>query len=244
MEQKRSYTYRIEPYQADLTQRLTLMGLADYMLTSCFTDAIFSGYQSKSFGENCGWVILRMSMEIERLPRQLENISIRTWISDVNRLASTHNFEVLDEQGQIIARSSTIWTVIDLGTRKPISFTDYPDFCEHKVDRTLEPATSTPLRLSTPDVNGRYTHQVLYSYIDGNGHTYSINYLRMALDTLEIKDLSTSRRVRIDMNWMHETHYGERLVILTDHAPSPLFEIQAEDGTPAARIKIDWREEN
>lgn len=244
MEQKRSYTYRIEPYQADLTQRLTLMGLADYILTACFTDAIFSGYESKSFGDNCGWVLLRMSIDIERLPRQLENITIRTWISDVNRLASTHNFEVLDEQGNIIARSSTIWAIINLETRKTLSFTDFPDFCENNVDRSLQPEGEPPLRLTTPDINGRYTHQVLYSYIDGNGHTYSINYLRMALDTLDIKELTTTRRVRIDMNWMHETHYGERLVILTDHASSPLFEIQAEDGTPAARLKIDWKEEN
>jgi acyl-ACP thioesterase len=240
---KRPYTYRIEPYQADLTQRLTLMGLADYMLTASFTDALFSGYDSKTFGERCGWVLLRMSLEVTRLPKQLENITIRTWISDVNRLASTHNFEVLDEQGNIIARSSTIWAIIDLDSRKTLSFTDFPDFCNEKVERELDNSITPPLRLSTPDVNGRYTHQVLYSYIDGNGHTYSINYLRMALDTLDIKELTTTRKVRIDMNWMHETHYGERLTILTDHAPSPLFEIQAEDGTPAARLLITWGEE-
>jgi acyl-ACP thioesterase len=161
----------------------------------------------------------------------------------VNRLASTHNFEVLDSEGNLIATSSTIWTVIDLTTRKPISFTDYPEFCNTKVDRELQPVPTPPLRLSTPTMNGRYTHQVLYSYIDGNGHTYSINYLRMALDTLAIKELTTTRRVRVDMNWMHETHYGERLTILTDHAPNPLFEIQAEDGTPAARLLITWGEE-
>lgn len=243
MEPKRSYTYRIEPYQADLTQRLTLMGLADYLLTASFTDALFTGYDSKAFGDNCGWVLLRMSIDIERLPRQLENITIRTWISDVNRLASTHNFEVLDQEGNIIARSSTIWAIIDLTTRKTLSFADYPHFCNNIVDRELQPTWAPPLRLTTPEMNGRYTHQVLYSYIDGNGHTYSINYLRMALDTLAIKELTTTRRVRIDMNYMHETHYGERLTILTDHAPSPLFEIQAEDGTPAARIKISWQEE-
>lgn len=242
MEPKRSYTYRIEPYQADLTQRLTLMGLADYMLTASFTDAIFSGYDSAAFGGSCGWVLLRMAIEVERLPRQLETITIRTWISDVNRLASTHNFEVLDNRGNIIARSSTIWAIIDLETRKTLSFNDYPQFQERLVDPSLPSPVEAPHRLSTPDLNGRYTHQVLYSYIDGNGHTYSMNYLRMALDTLDIGELTTERRVRLDMNYMHETHHGERLTIITDHASDPLFEIQAEDGTPAARIKISWQE--
>lgn len=240
MEPKRSYTYRIEPYQADLTQRLTLMGLADYLLTASFTDAIFSGYDNSSFGKDCGWVLLRMAIEVDRLPGQLEEITIRTWISDVNRLASTHNFEVLDQQGNIIARASSLWTIIDLNTRKTLSFNDYPLFAERLVDHSIPSPIEPPLRLTTPDINGRYTHQVLYSYIDGNGHTYSINYLRMALDTLDVKELTTARRVRLDMNYMHETHYGERLTIITDHAANPLFEIQAEDGTPAARLWLRW----
>ena len=240
MEKKRSYTYRIEPYQADLSQRLTLTGLADYILTAAFTDALFVGYDNSAFGPHSGWVLLRMAMDVRRLPRQLENITIRVWISDVNRLASTHNFEVLDQEGNTIALSSTIWAVIDLESRKSLTFNDFPDFCNRVVDRDQEPAMSAPLRLSTPELNGRYTHQVLYSYIDGNGHTYSINYLRMALDTLDITELTTDRSVRVDMNYMHETHYGERLTIQTDHHPSPLFEILAEDGTPACRIFIQW----
>jgi uncharacterized protein (DUF2249 family) len=62
----------------------------------------------------------------------------------------------------------------------------------------------------------------------------------MALDTLDIAELTTDRSVRVDMNYMHATHYGERLTIQTDHHPSPLFEILAEDGTPACRIFIQW----
>lgn len=240
LEPKRSYSYRIEPCQADLTQRLTLAGLADYILTAAFTDALFSGYDNHSFGEECGWVLLRMAMEVRRLPAQLETITIRAWVSDINRLASTHNYEVLDSCGNIIATSSTIWTVIDLRSRKTVPPVEFPHFAERIVNPTLEPPCALPQRLSTPELNGRYTHQVLYSYIDGNGHTYSINYLRMALDTLDIAQLTTTRSVRIDLNYMHETHYGERLTIVTDHSPNPLFEIQAEDGTPASRIKITW----
>ncbi len=240
MESKRSYDYNVEPYQADQTQRLTLAGLADYILTAAFADARISGYGAGTFGPNCGWVILRMSMEVHRLPSLLEPFSVRVWLTDANRLASTHNFEVVDRGGNIIARSSTLWTVIDLDTRNALSLNDYPAFVETFVDRTLEPATSTPLRLSTPELNGRYTHQVLYSYIDGNGHTYSINYLRMALDTLDVAELITTRKVRVDMNFMHETHYGQRLTIITDHASSPTFEIQNEEGTPACRIHLEW----
>lgn len=242
MKAKHSYTYRIEPYQADLTQRLTLMGLSDYLLTTASTDATLGGFGGRElFGGDCGWVILRMAVEVIRLPRQLENITITTWISDVNRLATTRNFEVFDQGGELIAHSSTIWAAIDLQTRKTLTLTDYPAYCE-RVEHDLTPLTSAPQRLTTPELNGRYTHQVLYSYIDGNGHTYSINYLRMALDTLDIKELTTQRRVRLDMNYMHETYYGERLTIVTDHACDPLFEIQAEDGTPACRIKIEWKD--
>ncbi|MBR1957539.1 MAG: acyl-[Tidjanibacter sp.] len=240
MEKKRTYTYRIEPYQADLTQRLTLMGLGDYLLTTASTDAMLQGYGNDMLAPNCGWVILRMGMEVVRLPKQLERIKVATWVSDVNRLATTRNFEVYDEQGLLIAHASTIWAAIDLSTRRTLNLTDYPLYCA-AVESDLVPQTTPPVRLSTPEERARYTHQVLYSYIDGNGHTYSINYLRMALDSMPLEALTAERGVRVDINYMHETYHGERLTIITDEAPNPTYEIRSEQGTPACRLRLEWR---
>lgn len=240
MEQKRTYTYRIEPYQADLTQRLTLMGLGDYLLTVASTDAMLQGYGNEIFGPNCGWVILRMAVEVIRLPKQLEKIKITTWVSDVNRLATTRNFEVYDEQDILIAHSSTIWAAIRLDTRQTITLTDFPAYC-NSIAKDVASKTSTPERLPAPEEKATYTHQVLYSYIDGNGHTYSVNYLRMALDSMPLEALTTERGVRLDINYIHETHFGERLTIVTDQAPSPLYEIRAEDGSVACRLRLTWR---
>lgn len=241
MEQKRTYKYRIEPYQADLTQRLTLMGLGDYLLTVASTDATLRGYGNDSFEQSCGWVLLRMAVDVIRLPRQLEVIAVETWVSDVNRLATTRNFEVYDESGELIAHASTIWAAISLETRQTLNLTTLSHYCA-EVASDIVPITAPPLKLTTPDEHAHFTHQILYSYIDGNGHTYSINYLRMVLDTLPVEHLTTERGVRVDINYMHETYYGERLSIWSDCAPNPLFEIRAEDGTPACRIKIEWHE--
>lgn len=239
MEKKRIYTYRIEPYQADLTQRLTLMGLGDYLLTTASTDAMLQGYGNDMLAPNCGWVILRMGMDIIRLPKQLEHIHIATWVSDVNRLATTRNFEVFDDQGILIAHASTIWAAIDLNTRRTLNLTDYPAYLA-AVAKELTPQTAPPVRLGEPEENARYTHQVLYSYIDGNGHTYSINYLRMALDSMPLESLTAERGVRVDINYVHETYHGERLTIITDNAPNPLYEIRSESGAVACRLRLEW----
>lgn len=241
MEKKRTYTYRIEPYQADQTQRLTLMGLGDYLLTTASADAMLQGFGNDALGPNCGWVLLRMAVEVLRLPRQLECITVTTWVSSVNRLATTRNFEVFDEQGEMIAHASTIWTAISLDTRRTLNLLNYPDYCA-AVASDMVPITTPPVRLASPEEKARYTHQVLYSYIDGNGHTYSINYLRMALDSMPLEELRTVRAVRVDVNYIRETHHGERLTIITDQAPNPSYEILSEAGEVACRLKVEWKD--
>lgn len=239
MEHKRSYKYHVEPREADLTKRLTLAGLSDCLLNVACSDAKLSGYGSNDLGPNAGWVILRMGLEVTRLPEELEDITIATWVSDANRLATTRNFEVRDSSGAQIASAVSIWAALDLESRKPLNLNEF-DFYSSAIQDFPMPNTP-PERLTSPESLIKYTHQVLYSYVDANGHTYSINYLRMALDTLPLETITNHAPVRLDINFMHETRYGERLTIVSDGSPNPLFEILAADGTPACRIRIVWK---
>lgn len=239
METKREYSYRVEPYQTDLSQRLTLMGIGDCLLSAASTDAMILGVGNEAFGENCGWIILRIAIDVVERPRLLEQITVRTWVTDVNRLSSMRCFEMLDQQGNIVATASTIWAAISLETRRPLNLLNYPVYTA--LSTNVAAPTTTPLKLPAPEEKFSAQSRVLYSHIDSNGHTYSMNYVRMVLDTLPIEVLKESSGARLDINYIHETHFGEQLTIVSDGADNPLFEIRSEQGTAACRIKIEWR---
>lgn len=238
MSAKREYGFRVEPYHCDMSQCLTLVGLGDTLLSAASSDAKIIGAGPEVFGDHCGWIILRMAMDVRQMPRLLESFTVRTWVTDVNRLSSMRCFEVVDSSGEVVATASTIWAAINLDTRRPLNLLDYPVYTA-LASAVASPCT-TPLKLASPEERQSIKQRVQYSHIDSNGHTYSMNYLRMALDMLPLEMLQQERGVRVDINYIHETHYGEELTLVTDGGQSPLFEIRSEQGTAACRIKVEW----
>ena len=97
MEAKREYTYRIEPRDVDFMKRATLMSLADYILHTAGEDADRNGFGVRDLNlHNASWVLTRMALETVRMPEEYEQIRITTWVSDVTRVMTTRNFEVLE----------------------------------------------------------------------------------------------------------------------------------------------------
>lgn len=239
MENKRVYPYHVELNSVDFTARMTLAGLGDCLLTTSSLDASTQGFGNGDIDGNVGWILLRLAMDVDRLPNEDEELKVATWVSDANRLATTRNMEVIDSEGIVVARAVTQWAVLDLEKRCTLNLNEVVD--NARIIQEIPSPTTPPARLSQPESVTRFTHQVLYSYVDRNGHTYSINYLRMVLDTLPFETLQRRSHVRVDMNFIHETRYGERLTIVTDSGQlNPQFEILSGDSTPACRISIVW----
>ena len=67
-----------------------------------------------------GWVLSRVTIEMERYPRVDEWYSLTTWIEDYNRHFSQRNMEIADNDGNVIGYARTIWVVINLNTRESV----------------------------------------------------------------------------------------------------------------------------
>ena len=66
------------------------------------------------------WVITRMDVEIKRLPRCNEKITVCTYPGKDLAMLYPRFFYILDEKNEPIVRASSIWALIDAKTRKVI----------------------------------------------------------------------------------------------------------------------------
>ncbi|MDE6269571.1 MAG: hypothetical protein K2M12_01785, partial [Muribaculaceae bacterium] len=64
-----------------------------------------------------GWVLSRLSLEMERYPRINEDYAINTWIESYNRRYSERNFDIEDAGGNILGRARSTWVAIDMQNR-------------------------------------------------------------------------------------------------------------------------------
>ena len=129
--------------------------------------------------------------------------------------------------------------MIDVKTRQPLDLRDNVDY-----SRAL---LAIPCPIDKPAKIGRIegvpcdSRRVRYSDIDFNQHTNSMKYIQWMLDALPLEKLTGCRMKRLDVNFVHETRYGQQLVVCCECGTDrDCFEIRFEDGTAACKAAIRW----
>lgn len=80
-------------------------------------NALGVGY-SRLIQDGNSWVLSRLTIEIDRLPRIHEDYSLTTWIEGFNRHFSERNFEIR-ASGATIGHVRTVWVAINISSRRP-----------------------------------------------------------------------------------------------------------------------------
>ena len=238
MKEKRSYTYRIEPRDSDYTRHATLCGLTEYILHVAGEDADRNGFGVRDLNRmNASWVLIRMGIEIERMPREYEQIRITTWVSKVTRAMTTRNFEVIDASGAIICRCVTNWAMIELTERRIMDLNLLSGGSSMTED--YEMPIRMPARLAKPHEEHHAGHKVSYSDLDFNCHANSAKYLEWAVDTYPLETVCDKGFRRVDINFLHETRYGEDIEIVWEGEENRLFEMRNGHGEVVCRLCFD-----
>ena len=98
-----TYKFVAEPFHVDFTGRLTMGVLGNHLLNCAGFHATERGFGIATLNEdNYTWVLSRLAVELDEMPYQYEDFSIRTWVENVYRLFTDRNFAIIDKDGKKI----------------------------------------------------------------------------------------------------------------------------------------------
>ncbi len=242
MTEKSIFRYKVDPRRVDFTERASISSMCDIILEAAGEDAYKRGFGIDVLAErNLGWVLSRMCVELDYMPAEYSEFTIHTWISDYNRLASTRNFTLTDDEGRMFGRAVSQWCMLDFSTRMPADvnllarmhegvMVDAPSPCER------------PRRIAAVGSEPTAKHRVVYSDIDFNRHMNTMRYIDMVCDLLPIDELERLNAVRMDMNFMRESRYGDVLSLCVDRRDDACaFEYRSGEGEALCRISLELR---
>lgn len=175
------------------------------------------------------WVLSRMSIEMERMPRIHDTFSIVTWVENFNRHLSERNFSVLDSDGLPMGHARSVWACINIESRRPASLylegdVTSPRICPIAPQPRMKPVTS-PER----EVRYRFT----YSDIDFNRHVNSARYVELITNCFPLGMFDTHRMRRLDIAYLHEAPYGSEAIVRIEreNPQSHIYRIDIDDAT-------------
>ena len=180
--EKSVFKFTIAPQYVDFTSRASLSGMCDMILHAAGQDAYRRGFGIDVLAEkNFGWVLSRMCVEIDYMPKEYSEFTLYTWIGGYNRLASTRNFELVDGEGRLFARAVSQWCMLDFATRMPVDMNTLAKVHEGTIVDAPSPCAA-PKRVGAVAGEPQLVHKVAYSDIDFNRHMNTMRYIDLMSD--------------------------------------------------------------
>ena len=226
---------------ADMNGHIKLPDVILLSLQVSGMQSIELGVSDKTILEehNLVWIITDYDIEVVRLPRFGEEITIETEALSYNRLFCYRRFTIYDESGQEIIRMLATFVLMDRDSRKvhavePEIVAPYQSEFDKKLIRgpKYEP-------LEEP-ISKDY--HVRFYDLDMNGHVNNSKYLDWIFEVMGADFLTQYIPKKINLKYVKEVRPGG--VITSDVERSGLeskHEI-ASDGATNAQAIITWQE--
>lgn len=127
------------------------------------------------------WAVTRHKVQITRLPKLGETITLETWPMPTTRVAYPRSTIAYDAQGRELFRSISLWVLMDQQNRSMI----LPGKSGVEVNGLVRGGElSTPGSLVPKPWENQTHHRVAYSELDRNGHANNTRYLDWIDDLL------------------------------------------------------------
>ncbi len=242
MATKTAYSFRVEPQEVDFSLRITLVALGGNILNIAGIDAHTKGFGVDALNkDNFSWVLSRIAFEFDYRPEEYVKYEIATWISDYGRMLSTRNFELTDQTGVRFGRVVSQWCMLDLTKRTAVDLRAVAESHNEAIVASASPAEK-PRKVPALEAEPVLIHRVAYSDIDFNRHVNTMRYIEMMLDVLPIERFAEERPMRLDINFLKESRYGETLsVAVEERGGETLVAIRNDAGATICRGAFEWR---
>ena len=190
------------------------------------------------------WIILKMTVEMDRYPAWKESFKVRTWSHGCEKLCWIRDYQVIDSDGNEIGRGTSDWIVADAATHRPVrprtvveTFSHvegYDRLIEEQNDKRMLPFSSP--KLDFPEDLASLGEPIIskyadYSELDHNHHVNNTRYISWAYDALHKLGRDVYSVNKFDINYHAEVKAGERVDIYHTEIDGNDFIFGYIDGT-------------
>ena len=148
------------------------------------------------------WVMSRMRIEIESLPKWKDIVTVKTWIISLENSRSVRALE-MHVNGKKIIGCETFWAVFNTKLRRPEALALPHEHFEKygKKFSTEERVKKIDFQKEMKEIGHR---KVVLSDLDIVNHVNNVKYLEWCLDIADANTILSKNLKSIDMNFMKE----------------------------------------
>lgn len=155
------------------------------------------------------WVITKIQLKINRLPKWEEQVTLRSWVKKSNAATSPRDYEMTDADGQVLIAGSSIWAILDITDGRPQHMQMFDDCFLPQERNAIDRKPQKIGALAIPD-RAANCKEVVPSDIDMNRHVNNAHYIQWAFDSFSQEFRNTHRITDVTANFISQAKLGDR----------------------------------
>ena len=163
------------------------------------------------------WIILRMTVSMDRWPAWREHFEIRTWAQGTEKFYFDREFEIYDSSDNKIGCASSIWIVADINSHRPIIPGHVRDFemIDFIQDTKLDLGYRSPKLPFPKDIESLgkpvISKYADYTELDRNHHVNNTRYAAWFCDAIHKFGLKPELIKEFTINYISEVKDSEKV---------------------------------
>ena len=205
--------FRINYEDVDCNNNLTARNLIKFMQEIGGEHSSSVGYGLENLLKiNMAWIILNWNLKIFKSPHTDDIIKIKTWVRSFDKIYCFRDFEIFDEQNNLIAIASAKWVLKNHASKSIVRISPeiikaydcvdkrvFENDCENKVDIPEK-------------VDSYYEYVVQRRDIDTNNQVNNLYYIDFAYEALPDEVYNSCDLNNIQVFYKKEIKYREKIV--------------------------------
>lgn len=170
------------------------------------------------------WAVTRQKVQISRLPRSGETVTLETWPMPTTRVAYPRSTIAYDEKGNELFRAISLWVLMDIESRAMI----LPGKSGVTVNGMLRGSElAVPGSLPPKNADATVSRQVRYTELDVNGHMNNARYLDWLDDLLPAAFHAGHPAREFTVCYLSEATEGDTVQLHWELSDGPVMRVDA-----------------
>lgn len=225
----------VRSYDVDFKKELKLFSLFNYMQEVAWVHAEELGF-GHEFINNKGmfWVLSRIKVEIESVPKWADNINLTTWPRGADSIFALRDYLFTNNRNETVAKGTSSWLILDQRSLKPQKVSSV---LENLYENDKSVLNESLQKIKPEGVKIRSINKTaLYSDIDVNNHVNNAIYVSWTSDVFDIEFIRKNRFKSIQLNFVSEAKTGDNIEISLFDRGNNSFYVEGMDVNEDSRI--------
>ncbi|MDE6442798.1 MAG: hypothetical protein K2K64_00035 [Muribaculaceae bacterium] len=215
-----SETYFLSAAETNAEQEISLPLLTAKLIDIATAHANSLGIGNPSLGDiKAGWVLSRITIEMDQYPKVNEDYTISTWIETFNRHFSQRAFKISSPDGRVFGYARSVWMIMDTVTHTNVGLS-HCNLPEDAILGTVPPIEKqtrhVPITLPGESSNTKgalsATHPVFeykfkYCDLDFYRHVNTVRYVTLLMNRFSLREHDETFVRRLEISFLHEARY-------------------------------------